>query len=562
MEQYSANCAVILKRNGKSFPFRLMLPITFAVAVDHNGIWAKVVSFLGNYEQAFPGMDTIAGTARKPFYILALVLLVYQLVKHLSGNGSTSFGSNLRPIARSVAFAACVAFCSPMLNAISTGFDDLGSQMGADASPGKLITSCEEILANYAATSTPAASVGGASAAEPKKIGWLDSLKPGNAIKAGLADTWASIQDLLIKLCQYATTFFYKAAVFVTLVMLLVRYFIVQLSSIFLPAYVAMVSIGALSGIGTRYIMGLIGVLAWPLAWGLSNVGTETLMSAIGTNVIAPTADVYTYIWCSVLLIFIPIWMAFTYVFGPLFIQKMVSAGASAASAMVGGAVGAGISAGAAGAGAAAGLALRGAGAVAEKIAGSGAGTGSQAATSMSASSRSASGNSGGSTPPITGESLAARYAPGGASKSTAEPQGDSGSAANGAPGESSGAEAEPGASSVPKANGRRSIDELARAAAARTLAASTRAGAMAATPFQMLAEAEGTSAPVPSLSGGGISPSSLAARRAMGLYPPPASPSQNAPASARQSPAPRPAAGAAATPPKPNAAPVPPDLI
>jgi hypothetical protein len=449
-----------------------------------------------------------------------------------------------------------------MLNAISTGFDDLGSQMGADASPGKLITACEEILANYAATPATGAPSTGTTAASTD-TGWLKMVQPGKAIKAGLAEAWAGIQDLLIKLCQYATTFFYKAAVFVTLVMLLVRYFIVQLSSIFLPAYVAMVSIGALSGIGTRYIMGLIGVLAWPLAWGLSNVGTETLMSAIGTNVIAPTADVYTYIWCSVLLIFIPIWMAFTYVFGPLFIQRMVSAGASAASAMVGGAVGAGISAGAAGAGAAAGLALRGAGTAAEKIAGSGAGAGSQGTSMPASSSRSASGNGGASTPPITGEFLAARYAPGSASKSTAgnQSQGDSNnggsSAANGAPGES-GADPEPGASSAPKGNGRRSIDELARAAAARTLAASTRAGAMAATPFQMLAEAEGTSAPVPSFGGGGISHSSLAARRAMGLYPPPASPSQTAPASSRQAPVPRPAV----TPPKPNAAPVPPGLI
>ena len=36
-----------------------------AAAVDHNGIWGKIVSFLGDYEQAFPGMDGIAGTARK-----------------------------------------------------------------------------------------------------------------------------------------------------------------------------------------------------------------------------------------------------------------------------------------------------------------------------------------------------------------------------------------------------------------------------------------------------------------------------------------------------------------
>lgn len=526
-----------------------MFPVTLAAAVDHNGIWGKIVAFLGDYEQAFPGMDGIAGTARKPFYIIALVLLVYQLVKHLSASGGTSPGSNLRPIARSVAFAACVAFSAPMMNAISTGFDDLGSQMGTDASPGTLITACEEILASYAASPGTAAAPGGPAAAEPPKGGWFDSMKPGNAIKAGLADAWASIQDLLIKLCQYATTFFYKAAVFVTLVMLLIRYFIVQLSSIFLPAYVAMVSIGALSGIGTRYIMGLIGVLAWPLAWGLSNVGTDTLMTAIGTNVIAPTADVYTYIWCSVLLIFIPIWMAFTYVFGPLFIQKMVSTGASAASAMVGGAAGAAVTLGAAGAGAAAGLAIRGGGAVAEKVAGGGAGASTSSSASTSASSSPSGG--GGGAAPVSGETLATRYGSGGGTEDT------SASLPSAAPAESG--EPETAGPAAAGGSGGPSIRDRARAAAARTQGAFRSAGAMAAFPFQMLAEAEGTSAPIPSFGGGGVSGSSAAARSAMGFYSPP--PLQNAPANA-PAPGPRQAAAPKTAAPRRNVTPAPPARV
>ena len=528
-----------------------MFPVTLAAAVDTNGIWAKIVAFLGDYEKAFPGMDGIAGTARKPFYIIALVLLVYQLVKHLAATGGTSPGSNLRPIARSVAFAACVALCSPMMNAISTGFDDLGSQMGTDASPGKLITACEEILASYAATPGTAAAPGGPAAAEPAKGGWFDSMKPGTAIKAGLADAWASIQDLLIKLCQYATTLFYKAAIFITLVMLLVRYFIVQLSSIFLPAYIAMVSIGALSGIGTRYIMGLIGVLAWPLAWGLANVGTETLMTAIGTNVISPTADVYTYIWCSVLLIFIPIWMAFTYVFGPLFIQKMVSTGASAASAMVGGAAGAAVTLGAAGAGAAAGLGMRAGGAVAEKVAGASGGASSSSAPSTSAASSPPASGGGGGGAPVSGETLAARYGSGGSSESGA------GSASSAAPAESS--EAGTPAPAAGGGSGGPSIRDRARAAAARTQSAARAAGSMAAVPFQMLAEAEGTSAPIPSFSGGGVSGSSAAARTAMGLYspPPPQNATANAPAPAtRQAAAPKTAA------PRRNVTPAPPARV
>ena len=520
-----------------------MLPVTLAAAVDHNGIWVKIVTFLGNYEQAFPGMDGIAGTARKPFYIIALVLLVYQLVKHLSTTGSVSTGSNMRAIARSVAFAACVALCSPMLNTISTAFDDLGSEMGTDASPGKLISACEEILASYAATPATAATPTAPTAEAPKKGGWFDSINPGAAIKAGISDVWASVQDLLIKLCQYATTLFYKAAIFVTLVMLLVRFFIVQLSSIFLPAYIAMVSIGALSGIGTRYIMGLIGVLAWPLAWGLSNVGTEALMNAIGTNVISPTADVYTYIWCSVLLIFIPIWMAFTYVFGPLFIQKMVSTGASAASAMVGGAAGAAITAGAAGAGAAAGLAMRGGGAAAEKVAGGGAGASASSPPSPSTFAASSPASSaGGGALPTSGETLAARY--GSESAHTAS---------SAAPAESS--ETETATPAATEGNGGPSIRDRARAAAARTQGAARAAGAMAAVPFQMLAEAEGTSTPLPSFGGVAVSDSSAAARTAMGLYSPP--PPQNAPANA-PTPGPRQAVVPTSAPPRRNVTPVP----
>lgn len=516
-----------------------MFPITLAAAVDHNGIWAKIVDFLGNYDKAFPGMDGIAATARKPFYVLAFVLLVYQLVKHLSTSQGYSFGANLQPVARSVAFAVCVAFCAPMMNYVSTGFDDLGSQMGVDASPGAIIKDCEATLASYAATPTAADPAAGDS-----KGSW-SIFKPGEAIKAGIDSAWAGIQDLLIKASQYVTIFFFKCAIFLTLVMMLMRFFIVQLASIFLPAYIAMVSIGALSGISTRYIMSIIGVLAWPLAWGLSNVGSEALLQSVGTNVIEPTADVYTYIWVGILLLFLPIWIGFTYVFGPIFIQKMVASGANAASAFVGGAAAAGVTLGAAGAGAAAAGSLAGAG----KAAGAIAAATSASKTNTPASSAPAGSTGGGAAAPTSGETLAARYG------STAAP-GNSGTpaasestpaAATAAAGSSTPATDSATPASSSGGSAKPSLQNRAKAAAARAQGAIQTAGAMAATPLQMLAEAEGGAPPLPPV---GSSASSTAALSSMGYRP--SQPNGSAP---RASAAPQQASGPAPAVPSPQTA-------
>jgi hypothetical protein len=60
-------------------------------------------------------------------------------------------------------------------------------------------------------------------------------------------------------------------------VFLSVRFLLVHLESIVLPVFIAMIATESLRGTGNNFVLGLVGIVFWPLGWALGHIGTLAL---------------------------------------------------------------------------------------------------------------------------------------------------------------------------------------------------------------------------------------------------------------------------------------------
>jgi hypothetical protein len=60
-------------------------------------------------------------------------------------------------------------------------------------------------------------------------------------------------------------------------VFLSVRFLLVHLESIVLPVFVAMIATDSLRGTGNNFVLGIVGIIFWPLGWALGHIGTLAL---------------------------------------------------------------------------------------------------------------------------------------------------------------------------------------------------------------------------------------------------------------------------------------------
>ena len=304
------------------------------VQANPSGLWEKMLQFFSSFERMFPGFLDAIQTARVPFVSLAFVIIVWSLVRRLS-SFSHDPSHNLKAVGRAAILTGMVALSIPLLSLASEGFNDLASQVGYKGSPAFLQKSIEETIVAYTHTALEDQEGGGAGDTQHGMLYYI--FHPGEAVKDGSSGVVNAFYGMVIQLVIFILTAFYKLAQLVMWVFWLIQQFIVHFSSIFLPAFVAMVGVGAISNIGYRYIMGLIGVLAWPLAWAFVNVGTEGLMNAAAESIHnAHGWDIGSYLWAGAILLCLPIWIIFGYLFGPFLIQRMVTTGANAAQSMIG----------------------------------------------------------------------------------------------------------------------------------------------------------------------------------------------------------------------------------
>jgi hypothetical protein len=192
----------------------------------------------------------------------------------------------------------------------------------------------------------------------------------------------------------------------------LVQKFILYLGYALAPIFIGFLAVRTLSSIGTGYLLGLVGVMLWPLGWGAAAIMTKGMLdfmtdqSFLGGGSTAGSLG-YTFqnfIGVAVL----GVWLIFSTIAAPVILQRAISTGAQIGSALASGAATAATVGASAGASGAAALARGGGGflgTLASLFAGAAAATAASAGSSLSGSTYSPAGS-------LVGALAASRPAP------------------------------------------------------------------------------------------------------------------------------------------------------
>jgi hypothetical protein len=169
-------------------------------------------------------------------------------------------------------------------------------------------------------------------------------------------------------------------AEFLIWVAYIIQQFLVGLAYAFAPLFIGFLALRSTSSIGVRYIMGTVGILAWPLGWAAASIGTSNLIDVATEQGLVMVTDAYS-LQTILAAAIIGGWIIITTLIAPVIIQSAIASGAQVGSALLGGALTAGAAAISAGTTTAAGLASGGTGAMG-MLAGAGAAAGGSMAGS------------------------------------------------------------------------------------------------------------------------------------------------------------------------------------
>ena len=302
---------------------------------------------LPTFQRLFPNFQTQCTTLYTILLPIAAVLLVTGLiavVKH-----SQTPRSMVRPIVTTMMIVMSIALWGEWTDQAKDAFKTVVAKM--DANPEQAAQRYVDILV---------------SKEQPKeKEGWFGLPSAAQLYEAVL---WG-ILTLIGLLAQFLIWAAY-----------IVQQFLMGLAYSFAPLFLGMLALRSTSNIGFRFIMGTVGILAWPLGWAAASIGTSNLIDVATEQGLVVVSNVYglqTMLAAAV----VGGWIIITTLIAPFIIQSAISSGAQIGSALLGGAMTAGAAAVSAGAGAAAALATGGTGAT-----GALAGAGAAAAGSLAGS--------------------------------------------------------------------------------------------------------------------------------------------------------------------------------
>ena len=106
------------------------------------------------------------------------------------------------------------------------------------------------------------------------------------------------------------------------------------------PLLIGFMAIPPLRSIGGRYLMNLVGVLIWPLGWGVAALITQGILDFMtdpSFKFIDPTASLYS-LQAAVGVVVVAFWIVFSTIAAPLVIQKVLASGELAGGQLIGGA--------------------------------------------------------------------------------------------------------------------------------------------------------------------------------------------------------------------------------
>src|ERR1022692_2504692 len=111
------------------------------------------------------------------------------------------------------------------------------------------------------------------------------------------------------------------------------------------PIFIGMLAFPSLQQTGRNYLLNLVGIMIWPLGWGVAGLITQGMIDFMTDQsfLSSSTAPNTLYSLQNLMgLAFLGIWIIFSTIAAPVAIQKAIATGHSAVSGMFGGAFSAG----------------------------------------------------------------------------------------------------------------------------------------------------------------------------------------------------------------------------
>lgn len=308
-----------------------------------------LVAALPTFQRLFPNFQTQCTTLYTILLPVAVVLLVAGLIAVVKQCSTPT--AMVRPIISTMMIVMAIALWGEWTDDAKDALKTVVAKM--DANPAQAAQRYVDILV---------------SKEQPKeKEGWFGLPSTAQLYEAVL---WG-----VLTLIGLVAQFLIWAAY-------IVQQFLVGLAYAFAPVFLGFLALRSTSLIGTRFIMGTVGILAWPLGWAAASIGTSNLIDVATEQGLVVLGDVYglqTMLAAAV----VGGWIIVTTLIAPVIIQSAISSGSQVGSALLGGALTAGAAAVSAGTTTGAALATGGAGA-AGMLAGAGAAaSGSLAGSTM-----------------------------------------------------------------------------------------------------------------------------------------------------------------------------------
>lgn len=266
-----------------------------------------------DFNSLFPSFLSQCSQLKTTLMPVAYLLLVAGMISSTI-TGQRSAGAYMRTFGRTIVYIMLLTFLVSWGNQLTQIINTTNTEV-IQADPAKVFDEYNAALAAKKSTST--------------QTSWSDKL-----FHFGATLFEAVVSGLLWLFGLLASAILFYAYI--------VQKMILYLGYSLSPIFIGFMAIRSLSNIGHRYILGLVGVMAWPLGWAVASIVSQGLLtfmtdqSFMQSSTISGTLGYGFQNFIGVGLL--GLWLIFSTIAAPLIIQKALTEGYQAGSALLTGA--------------------------------------------------------------------------------------------------------------------------------------------------------------------------------------------------------------------------------
>ncbi|MGP8200812.1 MAG: hypothetical protein ACLQU4_15055 [Limisphaerales bacterium] len=273
---------------------------------------------MSDFNSLFPSFLSQCSQLKSALMPVAYLLLVVGMVASTI-TGHRSPGAYLRTFGRSIVYVALLTYLVTWGNQITQIISDTTTQV-IQADPAQVFAEYNAALVAKKSTATQSS--------------WSDKLfHMGATLFEAIVSGFLWLFGLLASVIMFYAYIIQK----------MILYLGYSLS----PIFIGFLAIRSLSTVGQRYIVGLVGVMAWPLGWALASIVTQGLLtfmtdqSFMQSSTLSGTANYGLQNFIGVGLL--GVWLIFSTIAAPVIIQKALTEGYQAGAELLSGASTAGL---------------------------------------------------------------------------------------------------------------------------------------------------------------------------------------------------------------------------